>query len=105
KGAPDSAVSFPALYTTPDPTGARPGGVFGRRVPRPCLRRRLSAPAVAHRMPFEQPDPFLSGQIPQNCTYRSPQPPVDHRPPIFRNEEHMILAFPSHMCQTLRMLA
>ena len=59
---------------------------------------------VAHRMPFQQPNPFLFAQIPQDSAYRSPQLPVDDLPAVFRNEHHMILAFPTHMRQTLEIL-
>ncbi len=59
---------------------------------------------VAHRMPFQQLNPLLLTQIPQDCANRCPQLSLDHFPSVFRNEDHVILAFPTHVCQTLKIL-
>ncbi len=59
---------------------------------------------VAYGMSLQQLDSFLFAQVPQNSAYGRSQLPIDHLPPVFRNEDYMILAFPSHMCQTLKIL-
>ena len=57
---------------------------------------------VILRVPFQQIDPLLIAQVPQNLANRPSQIPEDYLPPIFWNEDNVILALPSHMRQTLK---
>jgi len=49
------------------------------RIRNTALRQDVQAQMnmVTHRVPFQQPNPFLFTQIPQDCTYRSPKLPID----------------------------
>ena len=56
---------------------------------------------VRHRLAFDQIHAPLLAQLPQNLSNPTPQPPVQHLPPVLRNDDHVVLAFPSHVGQTL----
>ena len=74
-----------------------PAGAENRRN---RVRRRdalAQADAVAHRTPFRQSHLFLLTQIPQDFAYRSAELPADRSRTAFRNENHAMLAFPTHM--------
>ena len=43
---------------------------------------------------------FLSAQIPQYLSYSTPKLSIDNFLTVLRQNYHMILAFPSHMCLT-----
>jgi hypothetical protein len=53
---------------------------------------------IAHGVPFQQHDPFLIAQIPQDSTYRRTKHAIDDFSSVFRNEDRVILAFPTNMC-------
>jgi hypothetical protein len=59
---------------------------------------------VAHRVPFQHPNAFLFTQIPKDLSCCRSKFSIDHFPAVFGNENHVILAFPSYMCQTLKIL-
>src|SRR5512142_2524610 len=56
---------------------------------------------VGQRMPLHQLDPSLTAQLPQDHPDRTPKPPVEDLPAVFRYDHDVVLAVPPHMGQVL----
>ena len=56
---------------------------------------------VRHRIALLHFYAFLSAQIPQYLSNPTPKLPIHHFLPVLRQNDYMILAFPSYMCLTL----
>ena len=59
---------------------------------------------IGHRLAFQKVDSTLLTQFPKYLAYSLPYLAVEHFLAVLRNDHHMILAFPLHMCLTLRIL-
>jgi hypothetical protein len=59
---------------------------------------------IVHRVPFQQSYPLLIAQISQYLAYRRSHFPEDYLPTVFRDEYDVILALPSYMRQTFKIV-
>lgn len=55
---------------------------------------------IRHRFSFQQIDPALPTKFPDDFSNLFSHTPVQHFPSVFRDDDHMILAFPLYMCLT-----
>lgn len=55
---------------------------------------------IRHHLPFQQFDPPLPTKLPDDLSNLLPDSPVQNFPSVFRDDHHMILAFPLYMCFT-----
>jgi hypothetical protein len=59
---------------------------------------------IVHRVPFQQSYPLLIAQISQYLAYRCSYFPEDYLPTVFWDEYDVILALPSYMRQTFKIV-